>query len=508
MNSRQDKSEEIQIKSFKANKILRDLTKQKDKFCKGISRLMKALVDDISRRCRNSSYMGAVSDMWTEFKAKIVGGTVTAVVVVIICGVVNLLNWSLGYEVLVDGENIGLVTDKTLVYTAIDQVKTQLSDYFGEDYYYSKEPVFVRRIVSENKLANSNALKEALLSNIDTMVEAYAVYIDGEPLFAVSDQEAAEWVFAKYKQKYLGEEIADDMVVDFCEETEINKEFVHIALLETPESALEILSGNSKAEGIYTVKENDTLWGIARRYDTTVEHLLALNDSITDNIKAGMELRVEEIVPRLSVRSVQTVSLTEAVPYEIEQIKDSSLYEGRTVVSQKGKEGSAKVLARVTKVNGVEVNKDVLESETLSQPIPQIEKIGTKKRPPTTGSGTFITPSFGTLSSRYGRRWGRNHNGIDVAGSYNSPIKAADGGVVTYAGWMSGYGNYVVINHENGYQTAYGHCASLCVKVGSRVAKGDVIAKMGNTGRSTGTHLHFEVRKNGQYVDPLNYISY
>ncbi len=462
----------------------------------------------LSNRVSASPYMNSVNRMWREFKGKILGGAATAVVAVSVCLIVNALNWGLGYEVIVDGENIGLVTDKTITFEAIDNVRERLTGYFGEKSDYSKEPIFVRRIVDKDKLASKAALENALLSNIDTMVEAYSVYVDGEQMFGVSSEEAAEWVFAKYKQKYIGKQISDDMIVDFCEDIRVTKEFVHIAMLQTPDAALELLSGNDKALGKYTVKADDTLWDIAEKYDTTVEHILAMNDELTDNIKEGMELKIEEAVPRLSVRSVQTVSLTEPVPYEVEKINDSSLYEGRTVVSRKGKEGSAKVLAKVTKINGVQVEKSVLESETVTEPVAQVEKIGTKKRPPTTGSGTFIRPTYGTLTSRYGRRWNRSHKGIDIGGSHNSPINAADGGVVTYAGWMSGYGNYVVINHENGYQTAYGHCASLCVKVGDRVAKGDLIAKMGNTGRSTGTHLHFEVRKNGEYVDPLKYVGY
>ncbi len=497
---------ESPIQSFTPREILRGEKKKIPGTKRSFDNITR--VNRTADRFFESKYMKSVGGMWSEFKTKIVGGVITALAVVAICTVSNLLNWSLGYEVIVDGENVGLVTERSMVYAAIDDVRSNLREYFGEDYVYEKEPLFVRRIVSVDDLASPDSLKGALLSNVDAMVEAHSVSVDGEVLFGVSSEEAAEWVFAKYKQKYVGEEITDDMLVDFCEEVEVKKEFVHIAMLKTPESALEILSGDSKELGTYTVQEHDTLWNIAKKYNTSVEHLLAINDSISDNIKEGMKIKVEESVPRLSVRSVQTVSLTEAVPYKIEKIKDDSVYEGRTVVSQAGKEGSAKVLAKITKVNGIEVDKNVLESETISKPITQIEKIGTKKRPPTTGSGTFINPSFGTLSSRYGSRWGRNHNGIDVAGSYNSLIKAADGGVVTYSDWMSGYGNYIVINHENGYQTAYGHCASLSVSVGDRVAKGDVIAKMGNTGRSTGTHLHFEVRKDGQYVDPLKYISY
>ncbi len=499
MSGRADNKEKIKSQSF-AKKAF-DLQKKRASFIykKTMSKVAEIL---------KTSYMNSVVSLWNEFKIKIASGVATLAAVALICAVSNLLNWSFGYEVIVDGENIGLVTDKSIVYTAIDDVKADLSEYFGKDYVYEKEPVFVRRIVSEKDLATGKDLEKQLLSNIDTMVEACTVAVDGEVLFGVSDESAAEWVLSKYKQKYTNENITDDMIVDFCEEVETDTAFVHIALLKTPEAALEILSGNTSELATHTVKNDDTLWDIAKQYGTTVEHLLAINDSVTDNIKEGMKIKVEKAVPKLSVRSVQTVSLTEPVPYEVEQIKDDSLYEGRTVVSREGKTGSARVLARITKVNGIETEKDVLESETISEPVAKIEKIGTKKRPPTTGSGKFINPSYGTLSSRYGRRWGRNHNGIDVAGSYNSNIKAADGGLVTYSGWMSGYGNYIVINHENGYQTAYGHCASLLVDVGDRVAKGDIIAKMGSTGRSTGTHLHFEVRKNGQYVDPLKYISY
>ncbi|MBR5613915.1 MAG: peptidoglycan DD-metalloendopeptidase family protein [Clostridia bacterium] len=509
MSNRCDMHEDAEIQVFTPREILKGTAKKQRSGVFGLFSDRKKY-DRISQRPQytQSRYVRSVRCMWDEFKKQIISGMATAVAVIGICVVVNMLNWSLGFEVIVDGENIGMVTEREVVYDAIDAVKTQLVTFFGEDSKYEKEPVFVRRVVAEDKLSDKKALEDALLSNIDTMVEGYAVYIDGEAMFGVSSEEAAEWVFAKYKQKYIGEEIGEDMVVDFCENTEVKKEFMHIAMLETPEEALDTLSGNTRELTTYTVKQNDTLWDIADKYNTTVEHLLAMNDNISDNIKIGMEIKVEESIPLLSVRSVQTVSLTEAVPYEIEKIKDNSIYEGRTVVAQKGQEGKAQVLARVTKINGVQTDKKVLESETITQPVAQIEKVGTKERPPTTGSGTFIRPTYGSLSSRYGYRWGRNHNGIDIAGSYNSDIKAADGGVVTYAGWMSGYGNYVVINHENGYQTAYGHNASLCVGVGDRVAKGDVIAKMGNTGRSTGTHLHFEVRKNGQYVNPLKYVGY
>lgn len=494
--------EENQIKFFSSEEILRKSKNEKKgrKFRFGSCAAGNA---PYSR----SAYINGVVKLWNEFKVQILSGAVTMAAAVAICVTVNTLDYSLGYEVIIDGENIGMVTNQQTVYSAISDVREDIAKY-TDNTDFEKTPVFVRRLVSNKKLIDENGIRDALLSNVDAMVECYSIRVNDEVMLGVSSEKAAKWVLAQYKQKYTGEDITDDMVVDFCEKTEIKKEFLHIALLETPEEALATLSGDTKESGVYVVKENDTLWGIASSLGTTVEHLLALNENVSENIKAGLELKIEESVPKLSVKSVQTVSSVEEVPYEVEKIDDNTIYKDTTVVAQEGQNGQARVLAKVTKINGVEKSKDILESETLTAPVKRIEKVGTKERPATTGSGTFARPTFGSLSSRYGARWGRRHTGIDIAGSYNSDIKAADGGVVTYSGWMSGYGNYVVINHENGYQTGYGHCASLSVKVGDRVAKGDVIAKMGNTGRSTGTHLHFEVKKDGAFVDPLGYVGY
>lgn len=492
--------EENGIKVFSPSEILNKNDREKNVFSKFDNKGYKLY--------RNSIYKRKISDLWREFKVQIVSGVVAIGVVLAICFVANALQISLGYEVIIDGENIGVVTNENDVHIAVAEAQKDIKMFLGEDAVYEREPVLVRRIVSKKDIISPGEIKNALISKVDAMVECYALSVNDKVLFGVATEDAADWVLTRYKQKYVGETIADDMVVDFCEKVDVKKSYLHIGMLETPEEALDVLSGNTKQAATYTVKSNDTLWGIANKYGTTVEHLLAINNNLSENIREGMQINVEESIPLLSVKSTQTVSLIESVPYEVEKIDDNTIYKNTTVVAQKGKEGEAKVLARITKVNGVETHKDVLESETLVEPVKQIEKIGTKQRPATTGSGTFIRPSYGSLSSRFGSRWGRNHNGIDIAGAYNSDIKAADGGVVTYAGWMSGYGNYLVINHENGYQTAYGHCASLCVGVGKRVAKGDVIAKMGNTGRSTGTHLHFEVKKNGVYVNPLTYVSY
>ncbi len=118
----------------------------------------------------------------------------------------------------------------------------------------------------------------------------------------------------------------------------------------------------------------------------------------------------------------------------------------------------------------------------------------------------FIWPVHGVLTSGFGWRWGRMHEGIDLAVPNGTPVVSAASGTVIVAGWMGGYGNLVVVDHGGGISTAYGHNTSVTVGVGQQVSQGSLIAYSGNTGHSTGPHVHFEVRINGAAVDPLGYL--
>ncbi len=144
--------------------------------------------------------------------------------------------------------------------------------------------------------------------------------------------------------------------------------------------------------------------------------------------------------------------------------------------------------------------------ETATEQTPAPTSVPTSD--PTVACGSFINPTVGVISSHFGVRDGRMHTGLDVAGDMGTDIVAADAGVIEFSGEMNGYGNYIIIDHENGYKTAYAHCDELLAVEGVRVKQGDVIAKMGSTGRSTGPHLHFEIKVNDEFCDPLEYVMY
>lgn len=209
----------------------------------------------------------------------------------------------------------------------------------------------------------------------------------------------------------------------------------------------------------------------------------------------------------LTVRTSEIAVYNAPVNYVTVYEKSDDMYEGETKVITPGNNGEKKVVAYITKEDGNEVGNTVLYEEMTKEAVTAVVKIGTKDKPSTDPTGHYIVPTNGHLSSHFGYRWGRLHAGIDLAAPVGTAIYAADGGTVTYAGYNSGgYGNLIKISHGNGVETRYGHCSSINVSVGDKVAQGQLIGKVGNTGRSYGNHCHFEIRINGEAVDPLKYL--
>ncbi len=209
---------------------------------------------------------------------------------------------------------------------------------------------------------------------------------------------------------------------------------------------------------------------------------------------------------QLDVTATRSVTYTEAIPFEtVTQENDEQDQTYRATVQQ-GCEGTAQITAEIETLDGKECSRTILARTVLSQATNEIVEVGT--RSVGIGTGDFAVPVSGyTFTSAFKYRWGRLHGGVDLAVSEGMPVYAADNGKVIVAEDSgNGYGNYIILDHQNGFKTLYGHNSQLLVSVGDVVSKGDKIALSGNTGNSTGPHLHFEVHVNDEKVDPQQYV--
>lgn len=183
----------------------------------------------------------------------------------------------------------------------------------------------------------------------------------------------------------------------------------------------------------------------------------------------------------------------------------SEIMSGVNKTISKGINGAKKVRTQITTLNSSIITEKFLTSEIIKQVQNKKIYVGTKKATLLVDE-SINSPSRGSISSPFGTRWGKMHKGIDIAASLGEDINAALDGTISYSAWENGYGNVIKIDHGKGIETTYAHCSVITAKKGEVVKKGTKIGEVGSTGNSTGPHLHFEVRENGEPKNPQNYI--
>ena len=339
-------------------------------------------------------------------------------------------------------------------------------------------------------------------------MKAYVITVDGTAIGASQSRENLNELLNAMLDRYRTE---NTISATFVQSISIGYEYAAADIAQDTEEIRSALDSNVVGQVTYTVQSGDTLSGIAYNHNMSLSQLTAMNPGIQpEKLQIGTQLIVSQPIPTISVKTVDKATYTEAIPFEVEKVEDSSLYVGDSKIVKAGVNGQAQVTANITMINGTEQSREILSSTVLSESQVQTVAVGTKARPKTAPTGSFAWPTSGKLTSKFGYRTVlgvyRFHEGIDIANSYGTGIRASDGGTVTYAGWKGDYGYLVIISHGSGVETRYAHCSSILVSVGDKVYQGQKIAKMGSTGRSTGSHCHFEIRINGTAVNPLSYL--
>lgn len=440
----------------------------------------------------------------SEIKLKNLKGVAFLTHLFILFSLLFVLDVQVGYKVTANNKSYGVVATSKEAKIALEDAMNTIKSSKGKDYKFSYAGCSIV-LTKKDNIISPNEAKNNIVSALDGLSPAYAVYVDKEVAVALKSEKDAKDILNSIKAKYK----TQDNEVSFYNNVYVKEARVKKNVIKDKNDAEKILNGEKTKALTHEVKEGETIGEIAESYKITQEEILKNNPTIIPELlKVGTKLCIKAPVSLILVKSVSKETCQEQIPFETKVKNDSTRYQGTTVVSVNGVNGVKNVVYENVKVNGVLTQRNPISEEIVSNPVTKVVLSGTKPKPKNAPTGTFLRPYYGTVTSRYGSRWGRQHQGVDIGGTTGDPIKASDGGTVTYAGWNGGYGNFIKIKHDNGYETYYGHLSSIGVSVGQKVAQGEVIGKLGNTGRSTGPHLHFEIRKNGVPCDPLKYTNW
>lgn len=467
------------------------------------------------------------------------------------------------YDITVNGSVVGTCEDTDEIMNLYLQARDEFEKDDDNDNYIDTEINFLKRLGYKDEITSSDEIKEALLSSFDdatveTKIEAKVIDIDGLSIVLKSDDEVAALLEAA-KSKYdknnefkavlynddksrfhkicydlvstaVREEYRDNVMAQvngqaiqsekndnismdekdhivgmkFEQDINITETYVPESHIMSLEEAIELVTKEKEAKKTYTVVAGDCLYSIALQYGFTVDELLAMNPdytSIDSLIREGDVLYVTVPEPELSVVVTERKTYEEEYELPVQYIENNTQYTTYSAVINEGTTGKRKVVANASYRDGVKISEEILAQEVETEAVARVIEIGTIQPP------TYITPlSSFRISSNYGQRWGRLHGGVDLVCSVGTSVMASNTGVVVEAGWNGSYGYTVLLAHSDGRKTRYAHLSRILVSYGQNVTQGQVIALSGNTGNSTGPHLHFEMIINGARVNPLNYL--
>ncbi len=429
----------------------------------------------------------------------------------------NSMNYAL--KLTVNGDFVGYVNNET-VFTEAERIVQQRINYMENNTeIVTFTPTYQLEMAGLNDSLTKYQLADKLLASMGAEIEhAYGLYIGNAFYGALTEKSkidaTLEELLDVYRTGAPNETVAFENTISYEPGLYLSESIVD------EDDVIRTITAKKNVATYYTAVAGDSPIAITDKLGMTMDEFAALNPGFSETtmIYIGDKFLITQEEPFLAVTVTRTEVYNENTPYETEYYDDSTKYQGSSVVTQDGEYGIDRVTADVSYINGVEVRRKILNRVTVEDPTPKQVAMGTKA-PPTDADysiqdvevGQMYWPVGGAnggliseLPYGYGGYYG--HKGLDISASYGTPIYAADSGTVILSKWYGDYGNCVMIEHDNGIVTLYGHASYLHVYAGQRVTQGQQIADVGSTGRSTGNHLHFEVRINGVCMNPINYL--
>lgn len=361
------------------------------------------------------------------------------------------------YEVLLNGNSIGTVQDRESYIKLEKEINECINRRFKNK--EGKDQVIFKSNKKRKELSSEESIIKKFFKHSNITVETLGVFCKNEYLGALDNEKEYNSVLNKVRDKYkeiLKVKDINDFKIDNLQLKKCRAPLIRVCIDE--KSSREKITGE----------------------------ILNKHKSINVQFTSVIEEK-KDIQPSTVMKS------------------SSEMLKGERKVQQQQEKGLKNVFSKITVKNEKIISKKTVSEKIIKNSKDKIILVGSKN-PAVLGITCFSKPSRGSISSDFGRRWGRMHNGIDIASCSGSPIYAAYEGNVTFSGWQDGYGKLIIIQHGDGLETRYGHCSELLVKEGDIVKENSLIARVGSTGRSTGPHLHFEVRKNGTPVNPIEYL--
>lgn len=443
------------------------------------------------------------------------------------------------YQVYIDGKIVGIITNEDELYNLIDKEQETLKEDYNVDKIYPPSNLEISKVFTyKSDVVKAEDIYEQIKDKEPFTVKGYEVTID-----KVSEEEKDITLYI-LKKEHLDEAINSTVKMFVNEETyeaylngTQETEFEVGTLLEkvsieekitVKESYISteekiyttaedlnrfILFGTDKVSGTYTIKSGDTIKSVAEAHRLNVIEFLIVNPEIKGEnalLFPGQIVNIGLIDPIITVVTEQTTIENQEIDFETQVKYDNNMAYGTTTVEQAGEKGINKVTFRIETKNGETTNALRISSEEIKPAVDEIIVKGGFNVVYVGDSTYWAWPTLKpfVITSVREWRWGSWHAGIDISGTgHGSPIFSIQNGVAYSVGLNHpSMGNYIYINHNNGYISIYMHLADVFVSQGQTVSKGDTIGTMGNTGRSTGTHLHFAVYYGDRPIDTVNDI--